>query len=488
LESGPDTKKVIDLFANPPPGLSPMDIVLDLYRRTNDEAAKQLESLSPLPSVVFFHQAVYSVAAVAQKHGFKAIEVSFAPWVQTGAIPNYTKMEAIKKENWDNKLRNVVSNIRGIESGWGVIGRPSISPSRTERGFKECPAIGEGFVRRATGIPFLQAYSPSVLPIEDLSEEDGVYQTGYWIHDPPYSPSSELEDFLSKKPQPIYIGFGSMATTDKPKLVETIIESLRETGQRALLYVGWAGLETEKDKIEKNQDIIFLVSDTPHAWLFPHVSAVIHHGGAGTTAAGLRAGKATWIVHHGFDQPLWGQRVFHLGIGPKPISSTELESENLTEAIKELVLNQEMRKKADEIGEKIRKEGGLSRAVDVMRDVLEGNISQFGKGQDLENEKGYEDLWGSKPTPEALSVLSRSYLQQGSPHIALGYVRYFIDLFPSSSSSPSPWSQEVISDVVAALISLFPERREEWERMGEKWDGEESVQKLATLLDELAEK
>lgn len=131
--------------------------------------------------------------------------------------------------------------------------------------------------------------SPSLIDVT-LNNSDVC---GFFFRDPPdYTPSPELEKFLASGPPPVYIGFGSIVIEDPEKTTATILEAVRTTGVRAIISRGWSKLGEE---ISSNPNVLYL-GDCPHEWLFKHVAAVVHHGGAGTTACGLLNGKPTTIV------------------------------------------------------------------------------------------------------------------------------------------------------------------------------------------------
>jgi sterol 3beta-glucosyltransferase len=118
-----------------------------------------------------------------------------------------------------------------------------------------------------------------------------------------------------------------------------------------------------------------MIEQAPHDWLFPRVKAVVHHGGAGTTAAGLHAGKPTITCPFFGDQPFWGQRVYELGVGPKPIPQKQLTAETLATAIQTAVSDARMVERAAALGEKIRAEDGVARAVEIIEATLNPNRS-----------------------------------------------------------------------------------------------------------------
>ncbi|KAE8397505.1 hypothetical protein BDV37DRAFT_289365 [Aspergillus pseudonomiae] len=157
---------------------------------------------------------------------------------------------------------------------------------------------------------------------------------------------------------PIYIGFGSIVVDDPAQLTKTLFEAVRLTGQRALISKGWGKLGGDVDI----PDNIFLLGNCPHDWLFMHVSCVAHHGGAGTTAAGLRQGCPTVIVPFFGDQPFWGSIVARAGAEPPPVPFKQLTAEDLPAAINK-ALEPSTRHAASEIRDRMASETGTENAV-----------------------------------------------------------------------------------------------------------------------------
>jgi len=211
-------------------------------------------------------------------------------------------------------------------------------------------------------VPVMHCYSPLVVPRPDDWGE-GAIATGYWFLEPPadWQPPEELIEFLAGGEAPVYVGFGSMAGRDTQKSTKLVLEALAKCGQRGIIAKGWGGLEAYE--LPKN---IIQVEAVPHSWLFPQVAAVVHHGGAGTTAAGLRAGKPTVICPFFGDQPFWGKRIYELKVGAKPIRQKVLTADKLAAAINEVVSDELMGKRARALGEKIQAEDGVGRAVDFI--------------------------------------------------------------------------------------------------------------------------
>ena len=210
--------------------------------------------------------------------------------------------------------------------------------------------------------PFLYGFSEHVIPRP--RDWPTCHQiTGYWFLDEGDSwvPPPELLDFLSSGSKPVYIGFGSMAGRKAEEITDITVEAVTRAGQRAILLGGWA------DAGDRTlPDSIYSIPSAPHDWLFPKMAAVVHHGGAGTTAAGLRAGVPTLVVPFFADQPFWGKRVNALGAGPQPIARKELTSEKLAAAITQAISDPLIEQGAAAIGEKLRKEDGVDRGVEMI--------------------------------------------------------------------------------------------------------------------------
>jgi sterol 3beta-glucosyltransferase len=206
----------------------------------------------------------------------------------------------------------------------------------------------------------LYAYSPSVSP-PPADWGKWIDVTGYWFLDrsTDWTPPPALAAFLEDGPPPIYIGgFGSMTNREPAELVGHVTRALALSGQRAVVLTGWGGLSAAELPRE-----IFAIDWVPFDWLLPRVAAAVHHGGAGTTAASLRAGVPTIVVPFFLDQFYWGKRVFELGVGPRPILRKSLQADTLAAAIRVATTDSGMRRRAAKLGERIRAENGVARAV-----------------------------------------------------------------------------------------------------------------------------
>ena len=182
-----------------------------------------------------------------------------------------------------------------------------------------------------------------------------------------YTPAPELAEYLAAGPPPVYIGFGSIVVDDPDAMTKMIFEAVKKAGVRALVSKGWGGLGADALGVPEG---VFMLGNVPHDWLFNHVSCVVHHGGAGTTAAGIATGKPTVVVPFFGDQPFWGAMVARAGAGPIPIPYKQLTADKLAAALLE-ALKPETLERAKELGTKIKEENGTEVGGKSFHDLLD---------------------------------------------------------------------------------------------------------------------
>ena len=216
-------------------------------------------------------------------------------------------------------------------------------------------------------VPVIYAISPHVLP-RPADWPGNIHMSGFWFseEDDLPEPSDALVRFIEEGPQPIYIGFGSMNSGDMNRLMTVVLRALHATRLRAVIHTGWSGAHLRSNRS------VFFTDFVPHDWLFPRMRAVVHHGGAGTTASGLRHGKPTLIVHFGGDQAFWGSRVYRLGCGPRPIARERITVSRLSGALLDLTSRVSYRIAAEEIGKKLSEEHGILNACDMIEQEIVG--------------------------------------------------------------------------------------------------------------------
>lgn len=260
-------------------------------------------------------------------------------------------------------LHNRLSGFAMLQVIWQWYS-PSVNAFRRRLGLRDYPS--DSFYKILNSTTLIGAYSPKIIHTPPDWPES-AHISGYWLPDADleWRPPPELAAFLEAGEPPVYVGFGSMAGRHPEQLANTVLEALKISGQRGLLLKGWGGLQAESVP-----DNVFMLDAAPHSWLFPRMAAVVHHGGAGTTAEGLRAGIPNIIVPFAFDQPFWGERIRALGLGPAPIPQKKLSGDRLARAIKIAVTDSRMRQRAREYGDIIGTEDGCGRAVKIIQQVL----------------------------------------------------------------------------------------------------------------------
>ncbi|OTB04466.1 glycosyltransferase family 1 protein [Hypoxylon sp. CI-4A] len=207
-------------------------------------------------------------------------------------------------------------------------------------------------------IPFTYCWSPALVP-KPSDWANHIDVCGFFFRDPPeYSPPDDLDRFLRDGPPPVYIGFGSIVIHNPERMTQMILDAVEATGVRAIISRGWSNIGGS----HPNSHNVFYLDDCPHEWLFQRVTTVVHHGGAGTTACGLRYARPTIIVPFFGDQPFWGEMIATAGAGPSPIPQRKLTAQLLADGLIYCSSNQAL-SAARAISEKMRRESGVAAAV-----------------------------------------------------------------------------------------------------------------------------
>ncbi len=214
----------------------------------------------------------------------------------------------------------------------------------------------------ARGEKLLLAYSGELLP-RSREWPANVETTGFWFLDDgaDWTPPPDLARFLEAGPPPVYVGFGSMAFLDREATLQAVVGALEKTGVRAIVSAGWGGLTPDR-----LPSCVFALDEAPHDWLFPRMAAIVHHGGAGTTGATLRAGKPSVVTPFIVDQFPWARLLHARGLAPAPLPHRALTKEALAGAIESVLGDGEMRRRAEDMGARVRAEDGLGRAVETV--------------------------------------------------------------------------------------------------------------------------
>ncbi|MBA2810965.1 glycosyltransferase family 1 protein [Streptomyces sp. KM273126] len=227
------------------------------------------------------------------------------------------------------------------------------------------PRAGLGAVRKAherRGWPVLHGFSPLVVS-RPRDWRAGLDVVGYWW---PYDRESqlppELRDFLDAGPPPVFVGLGSATVPDAERLSGQVVRALRAAGLRGVIQRGWGELRGDGDDM-------LTIGEVPHSLLFPHMAAVVHHGGAGTTAAGLRAGVPAVPVPIQFDEGFWAARLVALGVAPQALPLRGLTAGALTGALREATADSSYRQRARSLAERVRGEDAVAPVLAAVQRV-----------------------------------------------------------------------------------------------------------------------
>ncbi|KAF9081464.1 Sterol 3-beta-glucosyltransferase [Mortierella sp. AD031] len=367
---------------------------------------------------------IESPSAMAGIHIAERLDIPYFrafpfPWTRTRAFPHPFAVPEHNLGRGYNYMSHVMieqvfwKGISGQVNKWrkDMLGLPPTSLEKME----------------AHRVPSLYSWSPNVVPAP-MDWHSWVHVTGYWFLDNPdlkWTPPDDLVAFLKADPdrKPVYIGFGSMVVPDPDGMTRTIIEAVVKSGVRAIISKGWSDRVTSQDdsasaaKKTASEEIvipssIYMLKSVPHDWLFPQLSGCVHHGGAGTAAAGLRAGIPTVIKPFFGDQYFWGQCLEEAGVG---VWCHELTVKKLTSALVTITTDEKMIKKARAIGEKIRAEDGVGTAVQYFYHDLEFAKQRLNKHRkdkskdtpvNFKVREGDNDWWVVEPSSSASGATS----------------------------------------------------------------------------------
>ncbi len=293
--------------------------------------------------------AAYIGFSAAEKLGVTAIGAGMIPLTPTSAFPS-PFLPPRPMPRWLNR-----PSYRLVNAALWRAFRQSTDAARAK---VELPPA-----RRLTdNHPMIYGISPTILPTPGDWPENAL-MCGQWIrpiHD--WEPPQALQEFLSAGDAPIYVGFGSMSGFDQRALLDAVVAAV--AGRRALFYPGWG--DGESLDLPPN---FFVIGDTPHDWLFPRTSMVIHHGGSGTTHSAARAGVPSVVLPFAADQFFWAKQLRRLGVAPAIAGARRLTAASLSQAI-DAAGEPELRERASAIGATMRSEDGAATAVKELETVL----------------------------------------------------------------------------------------------------------------------
>lgn len=327
--------------------------------RDMDESCRHANAMV----VNFFGSVYYSIA---EKYGIPCIQTYYFPMDPNSAVP----ISSIR-----NMHLGAALNRQSYKLGYMAIGTVEkliLSPWRKENRLDPRKASSHPNYQIGNHtVPVIYAISPCLFP-RPAEWGPAIRMSGFWFDDTPVSwkAPDALESFLSAGDRPVYIGFGSMVSGDMNRLLTILLRAIHASGIRAIVSLG-----DRRTDLHSTRNVLF-ASYIPHDWIFPRVQAVVHHGGAGTTAAGLRYGLPTLIIPFAGDQPFWGDRVFRSGCGPKPVNRKSLTVHSLTRSLIDLTRQEKYAVHAAQMAAAMKQEHGVQQAADM----VESDIMNWGSG------------------------------------------------------------------------------------------------------------
>ncbi|WP_043262828.1 glycosyltransferase [Streptomyces sp. CT34] len=318
--------------------------------------------------------------------------VVFTPWVPAHHLAEWLKVPAVPvcfQPGWvptpdfvnplaPGRLPSSLSRVSYAHAELPVRLLYGSAPARVR-----CESLGLSrrgcklsILSRPDGMPatVLQAFDPCVLPGTPRYPAT-THTTGFW-HLPAtgeWRMPADLRSFLDAGKRPVYIGFGSMAGSRTAAKTRAVLAAVRQAGVRAVIATGWGGVRAPDGEQGRGVDDVFFVDEVPHEELFPHMVAIVHHGGAGTTASALRSGRPQVVCPFTFDQPFWARRMHALGLAPAPLPQYRLTAGRLAAALDRAVNDHELAECAKEFGLRISARDGVRKAVKVLETVAESS-------------------------------------------------------------------------------------------------------------------
>ncbi|MFK0292800.1 glycosyltransferase [Streptomyces sp. NPDC090442] len=313
--------------------------------------------------------------------------VAFTPWVSAHHLAEWLQVPAVPvcfQPGWvptpdlvnpllSVRLPSSLSRASYACTEWSIRTLYGSAVVRRRRQALDLPGRDLGILSRPDGRPatVLQAFDPSVLPGAPRYPAT-THTTGFWHlptntdwHMPP-----SLRSFLEAGERPVYIGFGSMVGSRPTVTSRAVLAAVRKARVRAVMGVGRGGVMAPELERRQAGDDVFFVDEAPHERLFPHMAAIAHHGGAGTTASALRSGRPQIVCPFMFDQPFWAQRMHALGLAPQPLPQYDLTVDRLAESLHHAVRDTKLAERAHQFGLRTTGRDGVAHAVEVLETVV----------------------------------------------------------------------------------------------------------------------
>ena len=330
------------------------------------EAAQEAIAATENAEGLLISSAAFLGYDVADARGLPAVGLEMAPLIApTKHFPNALMPAAVGFEKGifgaAGALYNRSSHFAASQLLWQPF-RKTINRIRSELfSLRPHPFLGPLLNPRQNRRLQLYGWSNELLPEPPDWDKDRRV-TGYWFLNPGegWSPPGDLAEFLGSGPPPVCMGFGSSYIENAAQIAEVFAKTLSGLGQRGILLSGWGQL---RGKTPYHN--VLEIEEAPYSWLLPRTRGFVHHASAGTTHAALRAKIPSVAVPSYGDQLLWGRLLSRAKTAPAPIQRSKLSAEHLARAVSRIIADPRLASAASQLGEKVERENGVDRAVDL---------------------------------------------------------------------------------------------------------------------------
>ena len=359
--------KLTSLFAISKKARGLQDTLLDDIFRAIDQAK---------PDVIVFHPKTFGALPIGRHFGIPVVMAQLIPsFIPTGDYPHMGIPDLGLRDTlgrWYNRVtgkliyRILNATLRRQVCRWAARRQSGINAKSLDI-VKSCQS---GTLR------IIHAFSNAVISRpKDWPEHATV--SGYWFLDRTTQtdpPDPAVQNFIESHKNLIYIGFGSMPGNDPSAMAKMIAKAVSQADVSAIVATGWGGM----GDIDWPSNIL-AVREVPHDWLFPKVDIVIHHGGAGTCAAAMRAGRPSIIIPFFGDQPFWAKCLHRLGVAPRPIKPAKLDAAMLAQQIKTVLETPSYQNNAEHLASKIAADDGIANAIaEITRAAEQSDLPRTG--------------------------------------------------------------------------------------------------------------
>ncbi|HEV7736474.1 MAG TPA: glycosyltransferase [Chlamydiales bacterium] len=343
------------------PNLGKIKVVRTLIRSSFEALREQFKSLNRLlhnMDAVFYHPGVFTARHVIEARKIPSIGIYFQPEIPSKYYSCCLLPPNLPLKKWSNLAGHYV-----IAQLFWTPFRKIINEWRANNGLTKLGVLAPLSYPPFKAVPIVIAASSELIPPAPDWPSNAHVAGFLQLSQSDWVPSPSLLKYLRSGPPPMYVGFGSLTENCDEKMSDVLIKTLEKLPERVLLCGPFKHIN--KNSLPPN---IEFIESAPHAWLFPQMKAIVHHGGAGTTHAALMAGKPTLAIPFIVDQFHWGEKIHEMNVGPKPLPASQFTEEGFSRSLDELlnILSYALFAKA--LSEKMQQENSAKKIIQIFHE------------------------------------------------------------------------------------------------------------------------